>query len=99
MSRAATGATVTRDTRAAFLVLEHAERIGLPMPDSVLVADYLGAIYGATIDLAFPTLADLTDWARWMEVTVEETPGAGCVLFSATGDALGAQVRCVAVTS
>jgi hypothetical protein len=92
-----TAAPAITDTRAALLILEHAERTGLPLPHGVQVAEYLGSVYGASIDFMFASLADLTDWAQWMEVAIEETVREGCVILSATGDALDARVRCVVV--
>jgi hypothetical protein len=73
---------VTSTTRAAKLILEHADRIGLPAPFTITVAD-------GAVSFGFDTLADLTDWALWMETQIDEhTLPSGQVQHRAEGVAL-----------
>jgi hypothetical protein len=73
--------------------MEHAERIGLPEPQHVTVDDTGYIAFG------FARLADLTDWALWMEATLEErTLTSGQLHRSATGDALEQRIEVWHVT-
>ena len=74
--------TALQHTRAILLIQEHAERIGLPLPHIVTLDDY-------DVRIHVKTLADLTDWAKWMETTVtSEHYGADSVHYCCKGLAL-----------
>lgn len=78
--------------RASLLVLEHADRLGLPMPFSVEPTDY-----GPRVTLMFRSVADLAEWASWLEVPVGEELHGEHVHHVALGDALDQPVRLVRV--
>ena len=71
-------APVVGRARAALLVLEHAERTGLPMPFDVSVQDYSPAI-----GMLFRSVADLAEWALWLETQVVERRAADVVAAGA----------------
>lgn len=78
--------------RAALLILEHAERLGLPMPFSVEATDHT-----QRVALMFRSVADLAEWALWLEVPVGEELHGESVHHIALGDALDQPVRLVRV--
>ena len=67
-----TDSKVMSRTRAALLILEHAERIGLPLPFTHTVADYLSP-ENAPVTFGFDRLDQVADWALWMETTIDTT--------------------------
>lgn len=88
-------APVVGRARAALLVLEHAERTGLPMPFDVTVHDHNPAV-----SMLFRSVADLAQWALWIETQVVEHRAAdGTIHHIATGHALDQAVRLVRVES
>jgi hypothetical protein len=78
--------------RAALLILEHAQRLGLPMPFSVETTDHT-----LRITLMFRSVADLAQWALWLEVPVGEEQHPEFVHHIALADALDQPVRLVRV--
>lgn len=79
-------------TRAALLILEHAERLDLPMPWSVEATDYQ-----QRISLMFRSVAELAEWALWLEVPISEETYGQHVHHVALGEALDQPVRLVRV--
>lgn len=77
--------------RAALLILEHAERLGLPMPFHVNLSDY------SEPSMLFGSLGDLAQWALWIGATVSEEPYQDQVHHTADGNALDQPVRLVRV--
>ena len=60
-------ASTASTARAAALVVEHAENIGLPAPTGVTYyRDDKGLLAGG-VWLTFACNADVDDWAEWME--------------------------------
>lgn len=55
----------TSNTRAAVLIMEHAERIGLPEPQTVYTSPYWTSF-------GVDNLEALTDWANWMEAPIRD---------------------------
>lgn len=80
---------VTSSTRAALLILEHAERTGLPMPWSVHTNDA-----DQPVRLMFDSLPDLTEWALWLGQPIGEHTTDTHVHHGVQGDALDHPVRC-----
>lgn len=83
-----TTSPVVGRTRAALLILEHAERIGLPIPFDVNVSLTL-----EPVAFLFRSLADLAQWALWVESPIVEESWANV----AVGTALDQPVRLVHV--
>lgn len=86
----ATTSPVVGRTRAALLILEHAQRIGLPMPFSIEATDHY-----PRVSMLFRSVADLAEWALWLEVPVGEEQGTEFVHHVALGTALDQPVRLV----
>lgn len=65
-------ARTTRDEiRAAAVILDYAARMDLPMPLSV----HSFPTGGRGIELNLSTVADLAEWAKWLDVPIgEEEP-------------------------
>lgn len=78
--------------RAALLILEHAERLGLPMPFSVDSTDY-----SPRLGMLFHSVADLAQWALWLEVPVGEEIHGDHIHHVALADALDEPVRLVRI--
>jgi len=84
----ATATTITQTTRSVLLILEHAERIGLPAPFTHTVANYADPDT-APVTFGFDRLDQVADWAKWMETTVtSEHYGADSVHYCCKGLAL-----------
>jgi hypothetical protein len=86
------------DTAVALgLVLRHAQAIGLPMPCGMDITDQDGPV-----ELQFDRLAEVADWAAWLEVQVEQEKHPAYLTdligpsstHAATGKALELPVRC-----
>lgn len=81
-------------TRAAALILDHAEAIGLPIPSTV-------SIDARRLLFTFDTAAEIKDWAAWMEVTPTaremQAPYTTVTHHGATGLALEQQLEVFAV--
>ena len=78
--------------RAALLILEHAERLGLPMPFALDITDHTDRL-----GLMFRSVADVAEWALWLDVPVTEEIYPDNVHHVAVGDALDQPVRLVRV--
>lgn len=85
-----TASTVTSNTRAALLILEHAERTGLPLPYDVQTHDASPKVY-----LQFGSLAAVTEWAAWLDQPIGEYVTDTHVHHSVQGIALEQPIRCV----
>lgn len=83
---------IVRRTRAALAILEHAERVGLPLPFDVDFTDYRDSI-----SMIFHTLADLTDWALWLESPITEKAVGDNTHHVVEGTALDGVVRLTVV--
>lgn len=59
--------TMATQTRAAALVLEHAQKIGLPEPWVVEVTPW-----AVEVCLRFKSIGDLAEWARYTETQIVE---------------------------
>lgn len=81
---------VTRNTRAALLILEHSERANLPMPFSVDARDWRDEV-----NLQFSSIAALTEWALWLDAPIGEHATHDSVHHRVRGHALDHPVRCV----
>lgn len=77
--------------RAVLLILEHAQRLDLPMPFHVNVTDY------SAPSMLFDSLGDLAQWTLWIGATVSEQPYQDQVHHVAEGDALDQPVRLIRV--
>lgn len=84
-----TTTTVTNRTHAAYLVIEHAELTGLPLPFSVRAADF-----DDRIDLQFASLAQLTEWAKWLDAPIGEHRVGDDIHHEILGSALDQPIRC-----
>jgi len=82
--------TVTSNARAAVRILEHAERIGLPMPFVIGANEY-------DLSFQFEHFSELVDWAAWMEVEIasEWSDKTQHHHHRAESTALGLTVACV----
>lgn len=88
-----TANAVTRNTHAAYLILEHADHIGLPPA----VSAYTNKFGNTT--LAVDSLADLTSWSQWMEEPIVDkviTTNGG-VHYTIDGTALDHPIRVIFV--
>lgn len=83
--------TILSRSRAVQLILEHAERLDLPMPFDVTVTDH------SDPSLMFRSLGDLAQWALWIGAIVIEQPHGDRVHHVATGHALEQPIRLVRV--
>lgn len=77
-----TSTTATGNLRAALLIVEHAERIGLPAPCTINVGAY-------STSFSVDTLEELTDWAAWLEEPIKDSvSAAGNAHYNVDGLAL-----------
>ena len=77
-------------TRVAADLIEAAALIGLPLPSSINVTEW----DDQPISLCLRSLADLTDWSRWLEVPiVDSVAESGSTHYTATGQVHGVTVR------
>jgi hypothetical protein len=83
----AVDATILTDLRAALAILEHAERLALPIPWDVDVS-------GDEINFAFDSLAELAQWAQHMEVSVIEDTAGAYRHYNADGHLSDRKVHC-----
>lgn len=87
---ATTASPVVSTTRAALLILEHAERVDLPLPFNVQTTDHRDRV-----DLLFSSLAAVTEWSKWIDSPIGETTTAhGNVHHDCIGRALDHPIRC-----
>lgn len=85
--------TTVSEARAALTILEHAARIGLPLPFNATVTTQGPPTFH------FDNLAEVTDWAKWMEAQIEsESFPDGSVHHRARGAALDHPIKVVTVT-
>lgn len=60
--------TTTAMSQRQWLLLEHAQRIGLPEPDQAMVHGFSSDVW-----LRFTSLDDLTEWAKACESPIHQT--------------------------
>lgn len=94
MDTTTTANPVTSSTRAALLILEHAERTGLPLPFNVQTTDWTGSV-----SFLFASLASLTEWAQWLDAPIGELDARDSVHHIVTGVALDQHIRCTYVAT
>lgn len=85
---------VLQKTNAVRLILDHAQKVELPAPARVVID-------AKDLLLGFSTLADLTEWAIWMEACItDRTVLHGmAVLHQAEGLALDEPITVACVTA
>ena len=85
---------VLQKTNAVRLILDHAQTVELPAPSRVVID-------AEDLLLGFSTLADLTEWAMWMDVCITETIvlNGMAVLHQAEGLALDEPITVACVTA
>lgn len=94
MTTTRTADAVIRNTRAALIVLDHAERVGLPLPMSVMTE----GVDCIPTTFVFTNLEDLAEWSRWTEkpIASREHP-SGTVTYDLTSVELDHEIRCMFV--
>ena len=75
--------STARNANTVSQILAHAERCGLPTPVQITI--YSG---GLPTLFEFERLADLADWAAWLETTITDFLGQAATYHVAVGDAL-----------
>ncbi|KAB2806954.1 hypothetical protein F9L07_28390 [Pimelobacter simplex] len=98
--------TATQNVRAAALVLDQAERVGLPDPVSLTATPEYDTDVSrgrAHVELLFTSHAALGEWATHLQAEIVEGPGSYALPsrtwhYGATGEWLGVQLSLTAVT-
>lgn len=89
-----TNRPIVNRARAATLLLEHAERIDLPLPYSIEATDYT-----SELRLMLRNLADLTTWALAIETPIEEQVIGQKVHHTVDGRLLDQRIHLAVITT